>query len=135
MALFARLYICCQNRDGNLHDFFRCGNQACPPSLSDASKTHLRSKGDLLVCLEGIVEAKSDAPAVTSVVLDGAIIVQILKPGTANTFQEYAHQVFFPYVEGQLRCVARLDLIWDSYKDGFLKMATGRNKANKWDGM
>ena len=128
VALFARLYIGCQSRDGNLDEFFRHENQACPPSLSDAGKMHLCSKSDLLVCLEGIVEAQSDAPVVSCVVLDGAVIVQMLKPGTATTFQEYAHQVFIPYVEGQLRRVGRLDLIWDSYKEGSLKMAT----REKW---
>ena len=82
------------------------------------------------MCLESIAEAQSDAPAVTSVVLDGAVIVQMLKPGTAKTFEEYAHQVFIPYVEGQLRRASRLDLVWDSYKDGSLKMAT-REKRGK----
>ena len=30
-ALFSRLYIACQNRDGNLEDFFKFENQPCPP--------------------------------------------------------------------------------------------------------
>ena len=33
-ALFARLYISCQIRDGDLDDFFKHENQGCPPSLS-----------------------------------------------------------------------------------------------------
>ena len=33
-ALFSRLYISCQTREGNLEDFFRHEYQACPPSLS-----------------------------------------------------------------------------------------------------
>ncbi|KAK3850641.1 hypothetical protein Pcinc_042667 [Petrolisthes cinctipes] len=91
---------------------------------------HLCSKNELLVCFEGVAEAKSDAPAFTSVVLDGAVILQMLKPGTAKTFEEYAHQVFIPYVEGQLRRASRLDLIWDSHKDGSLKTVT-REKRGK----
>ncbi|KAK3866687.1 hypothetical protein Pcinc_027800 [Petrolisthes cinctipes] len=126
MALFARLYIGCQNRDGILDEFFHHENQACPPVLSDAGKMHLCSKSELLVCLEGIAEAKSDTPAITSVVLDGAVIVQMLKPGTAKTFEKYAHQVIIPYVEGKLRRASRLDLIWD----GSLKTAT-REKRGK----
>ena len=31
VALFSRLYIGCQTRDGNLEEFFRHENQACPP--------------------------------------------------------------------------------------------------------
>ena len=56
----------------------------------------------LLECLESIPEEQSEAPSVTNVVLDGAAIVQMLKPGAAKTFEEYAHQVFLPYVLGQL---------------------------------
>jgi len=33
--IFARLYIGCQRRDGNLEKFFHHENQACPPALSD----------------------------------------------------------------------------------------------------
>ena len=90
IALFARLYIGCQTRDGNLEEFFRHENQQCPPALSDGGRLYLGSKSDLLVCLEGHAEPLSEAPTVTAVVLDGAVIVQMLKPGTAKTFEEYA---------------------------------------------
>ncbi len=33
-ALFSRLYVACQTRDGDLDTFFPCENQAAPPSLS-----------------------------------------------------------------------------------------------------
>ena len=35
MDIFSRLYIECQNRDGNREKFFKHENQACPPALSD----------------------------------------------------------------------------------------------------
>ena len=35
VSLFSRLYIRCQNRDGNPKEFFQHENQACPPALSD----------------------------------------------------------------------------------------------------
>ena len=34
VQLFSRLYIGCQTRDGNLDEFFRHENQACPPSCT-----------------------------------------------------------------------------------------------------
>ncbi|KAK3877519.1 hypothetical protein Pcinc_017762 [Petrolisthes cinctipes] len=52
-------------------------------------------------------------------------------PGTAKTFEEYAHQVFIPYVEEQQRRTSRLDLIWDSYKDGSLKTSTREKRGNR----
>ena len=96
VQLFSRLYIGCQTRDGNLDEFFRHDNQSCPPSLSVAGKLHLGTKRDLLVCLEDISAAQSVAPSVTSAVIDGAAIVQILKRGGVKTFQEYADEVFVP---------------------------------------
>ena len=41
-------------------------------------------------------EAQTEAPEVTNVIIDGAAIVQMLKPGAAVTFEEYAYQVLFP---------------------------------------
>ena len=67
VALFARLYIGCQTRDGNLEEFFRHENQQCPPALSDGGRLYLGSKSDLLVCLEGHAEPQSEAPTVTAV--------------------------------------------------------------------
>ena len=51
----------------------------------------------------------SEAPKVTNVVIDGAALVQMLKPGAAETFEEYAHQVFIPYISEQFRHVSRLE--------------------------
>lgn len=82
------------------------------------------------MCLEGLSETQFEAPDVTNVVLDGAAITQMLKPGTAKTFEEYAHQVFLPYISGQLRHVSCLDLVWDSYVVDMLK-ATARTKRGK----
>ena len=42
----------------------------------------------------------------------------------ANTFEEYAQQVFIPYVVQQLQHVSRLDLVWDSYRADSLKAST-----------
>ena len=82
------------------------------------------------MCLEDLSEAQSEAPKVTNVVIDGAAIVQMLKPGAATTFEEYAHQVFLPYISGQLQHVSRLDLVWDSYVVDTLK-ATARATRGK----
>ena len=129
VALFARLYIGCQTRDGNLDEFFRHENQQYPPALSDGGRLYLGSKSDLLVCLEGHAELQSEAPTLTAVVLDGAVIVHMLKPGTAKTFGEYAQQVFIPYVVRQLQHVSRLDLVWDSYRADSLKASTREQRG------
>ena len=50
------------------------------------------------MCLESISEAQSIAPTATSIVIDGAAILQMLKPDAAKAFEDYAHQVFIPYI-------------------------------------
>ena len=84
------------------------------------------------MCLEGHAEPQSEAPTVTAVVLDGAVIVQMLKPGTAKTFEEYAQQVLIPYVVRQLQHVSRLDLVWDSYRAYYYSLkASTREQCGK----
>ena len=94
------------------------------------NQLHLNAKRDILVCLNDSSKAQSEAPRVSSVVIDGAAIVQMLKPGGAETFKQYADQVFLPYILGQLQHASRLDLVWDSYKADSLK-ATARAECGK----
>src|SRR5208282_1536149 len=56
--------------------------------------------------------------------LDGAVIVQLLKPGKAKTFADYATDIFLPYIQSQMARVHRLDLVWDSYQPLSLKATT-----------
>ena len=129
--LFARLYIGCQTRGGNLDEFFRHENQECPPALSDGGSLYVGTKSDLLTCLEEVSEAKAEAPFTTCIVLDGAAIVQMLNPAVSKTFEEYAQQIFIPYVSTKLQTVSRLDLVWDTYLPDSLK---GTTRAKRGQG-
>lgn len=95
--LFSRLYIGCQNRGCNLDDFFSHENQACPPSIAYGGRLRQTSKSDLLRCFENLHKTRTDESEVSVVILDGAAMVQILKPKTAKTFQEYS-EVFLPHI-------------------------------------
>ena len=48
-------------------------------------------------------------------IVDGAAIVNMLRPGDVKTFSEYAQQVFLPYIKSQLQQVNRVDVVWDEY--------------------
>ena len=111
VALFSRHYIGCQTRDGNLEEFFRHENQACPPALFDGESLRLGTKSDLLKCFEEFSSAQSEVPDTTCLVLDGAVIVQMLKPAVAKNFDDYAQDVFIPYLSSKLQTVSRLDLV------------------------
>ena len=114
-ALFSRLYIACHRRDGNLEEFLKHKNQPFPPTLAQAGKIREGQKSDLVKCMERLVENKIDTPQVEATIIDGAVIVQILKLGMAATFKEYADFVFKSYVRKQLEAVQRVDVVWDVY--------------------
>lgn len=74
---------------------------------------------------------RSEVPPTSCIVLDGAVIIQLLKlAATAKTFNEYAQQVFVPYILSKLHQAARLDLVWDRYITDSLK-GTARAKRGK----
>ena len=64
---------------------------------------------------------KSNVVALKDVIiLDGAFIVQMAKPGNAATFEEYANNIFLPRVMFWLRSASRIDVVWDCYKSDSL---------------
>ncbi len=131
MSLFSRLYIACQSRDGDLDDFFRHENQVCPPSLSNFGKLRQgTTKADILSCLENCTELTSSQPNIEVIILDGAVVVNFLKPVAVRTFEDYAVKVFLPHINAKLRQVSRLDIVWDQYHENSLK-SQARNKRGK----
>ena len=64
-----------------------------------------------------------------AIILDRAVIVQMLAPGTVRTFEGCCQIVFGPYIERQLQSVKRVDLVWDVYREGSLKRTTHEGKG------
>ena len=128
-TLFSRLYISCQSREGNLTDFFKHENQPWPPSLAKSGHMREGTKSDLLDSLESLSESQCESPAVDVKVIDGAVVVHMLTPGTSATFQDYVSDVVILYLMTQLQSSQRLDLVWDIYKDDSLKAATRETRG------
>ncbi|CAG2223289.1 unnamed protein product [Mytilus edulis] len=124
------LYVSCQVRDSDLDEFFRHENQAYPPSLSQFGQLRLGSKSDLLVPLEKMCVIVTEIPDVDAIILDGAVIVNILKPRFCKTFEDYSKQVFLPHINNYLKSCSRIDVIWDEYRQDSLKAST-RGKRGK----
>ena len=96
LALLSKLYISCKTRDGNLEEFFKF--QPSPPSLSETGQLRGGQKADLIKSLPDSSSQCTTQPAIDAAILDGAVIVQMLKPGTAQTFEDYFKYVFAPYI-------------------------------------
>ena len=126
--MFARLYIACQIRDGNLEDFFKYENQPWPPSLSELGQLRGGQKADLLKCLSSTTV--DTQPAVDAVILDGAVVVQMLQPRTAHTFDDYFNTVFAPYILKHLEKANRVDLVWDVYQEDSLKRSLREKRGS-----
>ena len=124
-ALYLRLYIACQVRDGNLEDFFKYENQPWPPSLSQLGQLRGGQKADLVKCL-----SSTSAQITTQPVADAVILVQMLQPRTARTFDEYFSTVFASYILRHLKTARRVDLVWDVYQDDSLKSSLREKRGS-----
>ena len=82
VSLLALSHSGCKIRDEILHEFFqRCHDIYKPTaSLSDSCGIQLGVKNDLLAFLEELRQHKSKAPPASCIVLNGLVIVQMLKP-------------------------------------------------------
>jgi len=100
--LFSR-FIACQIREGDLDEYFEHENQGCPPSISQNEKLRLPGKkSDLIECIQSLSKTRISAPsAIDAAIIDGAAAINMLNPtNTVKTSQEYADQVFIPYIKG-----------------------------------
>jgi len=69
-------------------------------------------------------------PPVDCVLLDGAVIVQMLRPATAVTFLEYGTKVFCSHVLSYLFQANRVDVVFDVYTADSLKRDTRIKRGN-----
>ena len=128
--LFMRLYIACQTRSGDLDQVFSNEIQTVPPALSCGGKQRIGTRADLLHCFELCMVSKlQSTPEVDAIILDGALVVHMLHPGTAKTFQEYADFVFGPYISSQIDKTSRVNVVWDVYLPDSLKGTTKQKRG------
>ena len=110
-----------QHRQRDMPTLFKHKNHRYPPSLSDRGKLRLGKKSDLLVFY--IQKQKSVVFDVK--ILDSAAIVHLLSTNGVSTFDNYASDVFIPYIKKQLEASKRVDVVWDSYVTCSIKESTG----------
>ena len=87
---------------------------------------HDKSLSLQIVCRPSITTPKDIPPANNEMtILDRPAVVKLLKPTEKEgTFSDYATSTFVPYVSAQVRCVKRVDIVWDAYFENSLKATT-----------
>jgi len=130
-ALFSRLYIASQTRGSDIDTFFAHENQAHPPSLSYNGSLRQGTKSDLLKCLKRISNVvQIEKPPIDCVIVDGAAIVQMLKPSYNMSFSHYARNVFMKHIYAYLENSTRVDVVFDVYKSDSLKAGRRVERGN-----
>lgn len=128
VALFAQLYIAMQSRNADLEEFFSHEVQAFPPSLSEFGNLRLpNAKSELKKCIAQ-PQQPEPPPKFDCRICDGAVIVHCLPVTGAITFDDYADNVFIPYLRSQGS--RRVDVVWDAYVPDSRKEST-REKRGK----
>ena len=130
----SRVYVSCQSRAMNLDDLFMHDNIPYRHSLSDHGNLRANNKSDLVACFDDFTTYVSDPPAVDTIILDGAAVVHLLDPRTAQTFSDYTDTVTMPYIDRQLqlRETQRIDLVSrDTYIHDSLASSTRKKRGKR----
>ncbi len=92
------------------------------------------NKSDLVACFDDFTTPVSDPPAVDTIILNGASVVQLLDPRTPQTFNDYTDTVTMPYIHRQLqlRETQRIDLASrDTYIHDSLASSTRKRRGKR----
>ena len=119
MTLVIQFFLSLQSRpDAYMADCFRFENQREPPSLADRGSLRSGMKSNSLQCLNVPTGCADTAKHATVVVLDMAAVIQMVRPTTAKTFNEYVQRHIVPYLEAQIQSdTKRIDAVWDNYPE------------------
>ena len=86
------MYIATQLRGGDMNEFFSHETLKHPPSLSKCVQMRSGNKSDLIGYIEEVpnVLPITEAPAVEAAVLEGSVLVNMVKAKKNQSFQKYA---------------------------------------------
>ena len=99
-----------------------------PPSLTGKGKMHKGDKSEILQCIVP-KDLESVRPETTAAVLDGAVLIQMLRPRNAVTLGEYYMEEFVPYILSWFEWNTRVDIVWDVYSSTSLKSGTREQRG------
>ena len=69
--------------------------------------------------------SSTESRNVSVMIMAGPALVHMIKPTNKNNFNQYVPKHFMPFPQSQLtETVTRLDVCWDTYLEGSLKVQT-----------
>ena len=92
--------------------------------MGDGGRLQLGTKCDILTCLEDLCPSQTKTTGTTCMVLDGAAIIQMMKPAVAKTFRRYSSHIFLLNCAVCQRCGPRL---------GYLHARQGCKETCGWE--
>ena len=96
---FIQLLLSSQSgRDIDKKEVFIYENCDYPLTLCRNEKMYSGSKSELLRCLEEDINITDMIPSTDVAVIDGSLMVHLLKPEACKTFKEYADDIILPYL-------------------------------------
>ena len=104
-------------------------NSTLPPSLTAKGHMHHGEKSEILDCIVP-KELDNQRPATTAAVLDGAVLVQMIRPRNVGTFEEYFRKELLPYILSWFESNDRVDIVWDVYSKTSLKSGTREQRGS-----
>ncbi len=131
LKLVTKLFLTSQTRPSDLNEFYKFENQPCPPALSANGALRSGKKSDILECFQKcyVVNNLLTKPETTCSVLDGQSIVNMVRPGEAKTFREYAIDRFKSYIQNHYCDQLRVDVLFDIYIANSLKASVREKRG------
>ena len=100
-----------------------------PPSLTAKGKMHHGDKSEILECIVP-AELDNQRPSTTAAILDGAVLVQMIRPKSSETIGDYIYNDFLPYILSWFDSNDRVDIVWDVYSKTSLKAGTREQRGS-----
>ena len=97
-------------------------------SITSKGKMHHGEKSEILDCIVP-KDLEQDKPITTAAVLDGAVIVQMLRPRNSVTFGDCITNELWPYIRSWMENNDRVDIVWDIYSKYSLKTGTREKRS------
>ena len=105
-----------------LRMFFKHETSAYPFALFSNGNLRSTAKSALLPILESYGFSQSSAPTCDVYVIDGPVLLQMLKPrGSVTTFEEYISKTTIPFVINKAAIYKRVDIVFDVYLRNSIK--------------